>query len=208
MGEAWGQIASVLIHVGHLDDALVELRKAEALNPGQTSASGRVAEVYLFQGKPRLSLDAEQRTPCRMIPIMEFNHTWALIDVGRFEEAARSIRAGFEDSRAGPAELKHAVSALLASRQGNRQAAQSEIQSSLAERQRLGQFHHVTFMVACAYSVLGDVAHAQEWMEKTVEAGFPCFTLFEVEPGLERWRATSKGHEFLVNLRREWEATP
>jgi DNA-binding PadR family transcriptional regulator len=32
--------------------------------------------------------------------------------------------------------------------------------------------------------------------------------LFEVEPSLERWRATPKGREFLANLRREWEATP
>jgi len=63
-------------------------------------------------------------------------------------------------------------------------------------------------MIACAYSVLGDVAHAQEWMERTVADGFPCFTLFEVEPSLEHWRATPKGREFLVNLRREWEATP
>ena len=48
-----------------------------------------------------------------------------------------------------------------------------------------------TFMIACAYSVLGDTAHAQEWMEKTAADGFPCFTLFEVEPSLEGWRASA-----------------
>ena len=118
------------------------------------------------------------------------------------------MATGYKDSKAGAAGLKHAVSALLAARQGNRRAAESENRAALAEPQGYGQFHHVTFKIACAYSVLGDVAHAQEWMKKTVEDGFPCFTLFEVEPSLERWRATSKGHEFLVNLRREWEATP
>jgi tetratricopeptide (TPR) repeat protein len=208
MGEAWSQIASVLIHVGHLDEALVALRKAEALNPGQTTSTGRASEVYLFQGKPQLSLDEESRTPARMKPIMEFDHTWALIDLGRFEEAARSIRIGFKDSKAGAAQLKYAVSALLAARQGNRRTAESEIRAALAEPQGLGQFHHVTFMIACAYSVLGDVDRAQEWMEKTAAGGFPCFTLFEVEPSLERWRATPQGHEFLVKLRREWETTP
>jgi protein-disulfide isomerase-like protein with CxxC motif len=142
------------------------------------------------------------------MPISEFNRTWALIDLGRLEEAARSIRTGFENSRAGAAEFKHAVSALLAARQGNRRVAESEIRAALAEPQGLGQFHHVTFMIACAYSVLGDVDRAQEWMERTVSEGFPCFTLFEVEPSLERWRATPKGHEFLATLRREWEATP
>jgi TolB-like protein len=210
LGAAWSEIAGVLIHVGHLDEALVELRKAEALSPGQTTASGRVAEVYLFQGKPQLSLDEESRTPGTVhLPISEFDHTWALIDLGRFEEAARSIRTGFKDSEAGAGTaLKHAVSALLAARQGNRRTAESEIRGALAGPQGSSQFHHATFMIACAYSVLGDTAHAQEWMEKTVEDGFPCFTLFEVEPSLERWRATSKGHEFLVKLRREWEATP
>ena len=207
--DAWWEIAGVLMHVGHLDEALVELRKAEAINPGDSNASMRFSEVYLFQGKPQLSLDARNRAPAKVgLPIMEFDRTWALIDMGRFDEAAQSIRTGYRESKAGAAELKHAVSALLAARQGNRRVAESEIQASLAEPQGFGQFHHATFMIACAYSVLGDTARAQEWMEKTVAEGFPCFTLFEVEPSLERWRATPKGHEFLVNLRREWEATP
>jgi serine/threonine-protein kinase len=207
--DAWWEIASVLIHVGHLDEALVELRKAEAINPGQSNASMRFSEVYLFQGKPQLSLDA--RTPTQALvgtAIADFNRTWALIDLGRLEEAAQSIRTGYGNSKPGAAELKHAVSALLAARQGNRRAAESEIRASLEGAHSLGQFHHIEFMIACAYSVLGDTPHAQEWMERTVDDGFPCFTLFEVEPSLERWRATPKGHEFLVNLRREWEATP
>jgi tetratricopeptide repeat protein len=206
---AFWNIAGVLIHVGHLDEALVELRKAEALSPGESRAFSRITEVYLFQGKPQLSLDERSHTPPRVImPIMEFNQTWALIDVGRLEEAARSIRTGFDDTKPGATGFKHAVSALLAARQGNRRAAESEIRAALAEPQGFGHFHHIMFMIACAYSVLGDMAHAQEWMEKTAADGFPCFTLFEVEPSLERWRATSQGHEFLVKLRREWEATP
>jgi tetratricopeptide (TPR) repeat protein len=207
--EAYWEIAGILMHVGHLDEALVELRKTQAINPSEPRGFSRITEVYLFQGKPQLSLDERSRSPGRVsMPIMEFDYTWSLIDLGRFEEAARAIRTGFEDSKAGAPGLKHAVSALLAARQGNRQSAESEIRAALAEPQGFGHFHHITFMVACAYSVLGDVAHAQEWMEKTAADGFPCFTLFEVEPSLERWRATPKGHEFLVSLRREWEATP
>jgi hypothetical protein len=206
MAAAWSEIAGVLLHVGHLDEALANIRQAEALSPGQTSAGGRVMEVYLFQGKHQLSLDEQSRTPGRVIPIAEFDHTWTLIDLGRLEEAGRYIRTSFDDSQPGARGLKHGVSALLAARQGNRPAAESEIHAALAEPQGFGHFHHITFIVACAYSVLGDVAHAQQWMEKTAEDGFPCYTLFEVEPSLERWRATPAGHQFLVNLRREWEA--
>jgi tetratricopeptide (TPR) repeat protein len=209
LGSAWADIAGVLIHIGHLDEALVELRKSVALNPVQATAVGRVAEVYLFQGKPQGFLDEERRRPAIVkIPIMDFDRTWALIDLARFDEAARSIATAFDESKAGAAGLKHAVSALLAARRGNRRAAEFEIRAALAEPQGYGQFHHITFMIACAYSVLGDVDRAQEWMEKTSAEGFPCFTLFEVEPSLERWRGTSQGHEFVVNLRREWEATP
>jgi len=209
LGDAWSEIASVLIHIGHLDEALVELRKAEALNPGQTSASGRESEVFLFQGKAQKSLDQGDRPQSGvLIPIEVFNRAWAQIELGRFDDAARSISTGFDDSKPGAAGLKHAVSALLAARQGNRRVAESEIRAALAEPQGFGQYHHITFMVACAYSVLGDADRAQEWMEKSAAGGFPCFTLFEVEPSLETWRATAKGHEFLVKLRREWEATP
>jgi hypothetical protein len=78
-----------------------------------------------------------------MIPIKEFDHTWALINVGRFEEAARSIRTGFDETKPRAAQLKNAVSALLAARQENRQAAESGIRAALAEPRGLGQFHHV-----------------------------------------------------------------
>jgi len=207
--EAYWDIAGILLHVGHLDEALVELRKVQAINPSESRGFSRITEIYLFQGKPQLSIDERNRATARVsMPIMEFDYTWSLINVGRFEDAARSIRTGFDDSKPGATGLKHAVSALLAARQGNRRAAESEIRAALAEPQGFGHFHHITFMVACAYSVLGDTAHAQEWMEKTAADGFPCFTLFEVEPSLERWRATPKGHEFLAGLRREWEATP
>jgi tetratricopeptide (TPR) repeat protein len=191
-----------------LDEAVVELRKAVALNPNESTAAGRTSEVYLFQGKAQSSLDERSRTQISVnIPIMDFDRTWALIDLGRFEEAARSIRTGFEDSKPGAAGLKHAVSALLAARQGNRRAAESEIRAALADPHGFGHFHHIEFMIACAYSVLGDVDRAQEWMEKTAADGFPCYTLFEVEPSLERWRATPQGREFLGKLRREWETT-
>ncbi len=207
--EAFWNIAGILLHVGHLDEALVELRKAQAINSSESRAFSRITEVYLFQGKPQLSLDERNRSPARVrIPIMDFDYTWSLIDAGRLEDAAKFIRTSFNDSAPGAAGLKHSVSALLAARQGNRRAAESEIRAALAESHSFGHFHHIMFMVACAYSVLGDVAHAQEWMEKAAADGFPCFTLFEVEPSLERWRATPQGHEFLVNLRREWEATP
>jgi TolB-like protein len=207
--EAWKEIAGVLLHVGHLDEGLAALRKAEAINPSESNAPTRFAEVYLFQGKPQLFLEERSRTPATVhLPIMEFNYTWALLDLGRYEEAARSIETRFEAAKPGATQLKHAVSALLAARQGNRPAVESEVRAALDGAHGLGQFHHIEFMIACAYSVLGDMPHAQEWMEKTVEDGFPCFTLFEVEPSLDRWRATPRGHDFLVKLRREWEATP
>ncbi len=102
------------------------MSKSVALNPGQSNAVGRVSEIYLFQGKTQLSLDESARTPVIVkLPIVEFGHTWALIDLARFEEAARSIETGFKDSKAGAAGLKHAVSALLAARQGNRREAES-----------------------------------------------------------------------------------
>jgi len=60
-----------------------------------------------------LSLDEERRTPGNVsLPLTQFDHAWALIDRERFGEAERSIREGFEDSGAGAAQLKHAVSAL------------------------------------------------------------------------------------------------
>jgi predicted Zn-dependent protease len=209
LDEAWYQTAAILLHVGHLDEALVQLRKAAALNPINPSARVRAAEAYLFQGNPQLFLDERARAKVPMsIPIMRFDEAWALIDVSRFDDAERIIRTGFADTLAGASGLKHSVSALLAARRNNRPQAEAEIRAAIAEMHGFAHAHHIMFMIACAYSVMGDVDRAQEWMEKTAENGFPCFTLFEVERSLERWRATPKGHEFLVKLRQDWQTTP
>jgi TolB-like protein len=209
MDDAWYQMAAILLHVGHLDEALVQLKKAAALNPGNPSPRPRIGEAYLFQGNAQLFLDERARYPVPVtLPIMHFDEAWALIDVSRFDEAERMIQAGFEDTKAGALGLKHSVAALLAARRSNRALAEAEIRAAITEMRGFGHAHHIMFMIACAYSVLGDVDRAQEWMERAAAEGFPSYTLFEVEPSLERWRATPKGHEFLVRLRREWEATP
>jgi TolB-like protein/TPR repeat protein len=208
LDSAFFGVAGVLIHVGHLEEALVELRKAAALNPSHPSAASRVSEVHLFQGKPQLFLDEIKRTPTAMtLSIMQFNRAWALIDLSRFDEAVRYIRSDFQEVGGGADGIKHSVLALLAARQGNGPLAEAEIRAAIAGGHAFAHFHHAMFMIACAYSVMGDVDKAEAWMEKAAADGFPCFTMFEVEPSLERWRASPKGHEFLVNLRREWKST-
>jgi TolB-like protein len=204
---AWTGMAGILMHVGHLDEALAELRKAGTLD--REAGARRIPEVHLFQGKAQLFLDESIRVVLPMnLPMKGFDEAWALIDVNRLDEADRVIRSAFDQTKPNPLALRHSVAALLAARRGNRTLAESEIRAALAEPKGFGHFHHVTFMAACAYAVLGEVDRAQELMERTAREGFPSFTLFEVEPSLERWRATPKAREFLAGLRKEWEATP
>jgi hypothetical protein len=80
-GRTWSEIASVLIHIGHLDEALVELGKAEALNPGQTSASEESRRCIDFRARLSCRSTTKAATDGVTIPIVAFNRTWALIDL-------------------------------------------------------------------------------------------------------------------------------
>ena len=58
------------------------------------------------------------------------------------------------------------------------------------------------------YSVLGRLDRAQEWIETAANEGFPCYTLFETDPFLERLRGSPRFGSLVAALRKEWAHLP
>jgi hypothetical protein len=71
-----------------------------------------------------------------------------------------------------------------------------------------GHFHHTAYSIAAVYSVLGDLEKAEEWIENAANDGFPCYTLFEADPNLQRLRAKPRFQSFIAKLLREYEHIP
>src|SRR5260370_35278847 len=90
----------------------------------------------------------------------------------------------------------------------DRPGAEADIRSAIHVGKGFGHFHRTAYSIAAVYSVLGDLDKAQEWIENAANDGFPCYTLFEVDPNLQRLRVTPRFQAFIAKLRQEYEHIP
>ena len=109
---------------------------------------------------------------------------WALFRLGRKQEAVSTIE-GFlrdfpEDSSGGLATMK----ALLLADAGDTRQAEASIRSA-EDKKAFADFHHTTYLLACAYARLNRPQPAMDWLEYTARTGFPCYPLFERSPELD-----------------------
>jgi hypothetical protein len=118
------------------------------------------------------------------------------------------VDAALAKNAADPGGLLHGAKAMLRAKAGDREGAEREIASAIRIGKNFGHFHHTAYSIACAYSTLGDLDKAEQWIENAAADGFPNYALFEADPDLERLRTTPRFREFLVRLRHEWENIP
>jgi TolB-like protein len=88
LDEARHMLSLIFTHVGLLDEALEEVEKELAINPGSW-AGLRTGQALLYQGKATEALGVLRGIPVEVNPaIVGFHIGWALFQLGRIEEAA------------------------------------------------------------------------------------------------------------------------
>jgi hypothetical protein len=132
----------------------------------------------------------------------------ALSSLGRRDEASHAIEAALAPNVADLGGLVHSVRALVRAMKGDRKGAEADVATAVRIGRGFGHFHHTAYSIGQVYSVLGDLEQAQQWVETAAEEGFPCYTLFETDPLLERLRGSPRFRTFLTALRKEWEHIP
>lgn len=205
LGEAQNQLALVLIHIGAFDQAHKELQKAVTVNPTNSLAQFRIGETLVLQGKYDEALTALGKAPNEANPsLTEFSIALALIHLGRREEAAARVadftRGSLEDGG-----LFAGIQALLASLDGKNDRAEAKIGIAIEQGRGFGHFHHTTYNIACAYSIMKNPDEAIRWLRKTADGGFPCYPLFESDPYLNNLRKDPRFRTLIVELRKQWE---
>jgi len=207
--EALHQHALILFHVGHLEPALREIDKAVAINPSNTVLRFRYGPIFVYQGRYEDALAALNRVPAEAFPAQwTYQHAWAQISLGRFEEAGRELESALTRYTGDQGGVIHGARAMLRAKMGNRNGAEADIAEAIRVGKNFGHFHHTAYSIGAVYSVLGEFEKAQEWIETASNGGFPNYTLFEKDPHLERLRQVPKFQEFLKKLRQEWEHIP
>ncbi len=216
--EAWHQRGVILMHVGHLDAGARTIQRAVDINPGNTLARFRFGPIYVYQQRFEDAIAAITRVPREAFPAQwTFQRAWALISLGRLEEAGRVVDGAIEGRvvdgaiEGNPVDqggVLHAARAMLRAKRGDRSGAEADVAEAVRVGRNFIHFHHTAYSIGAVYTTLGEFDKAQEWIENAANDGFPNYTYFENDVHLERLRSIPRFRAFLAKLRREWEHIP
>ena len=204
--EAWHQRAVILFHVGHLDAAIRAVQRALEINPGNTLARFRFGPIYVYQQKFEDAIAALDRVPREAFPAQWiYQRAWALISLGRLDEAGRLVDEALNHNPADQGGVLHAARAMLRAKRGDRHGAEADIAEAVRVGKNFIHFHHTAYAIGAIYATLGEFDKAQEWIENAANDGFPNYAYFETDVHLDRLRSTPRFRAFLSKLRLEWE---
>jgi TolB-like protein/DNA-binding winged helix-turn-helix (wHTH) protein len=207
--EAWHHHALILFHVGHIREAWREIEKALSINPANDQARYRLGPMLNYQGKWQEAIDALNHVSREVSPgLWSYQMAWALQSLNRLPEASRLLESALAENASDPGGNLYSARAMVRAKSGDPHGAEADISTAIRVGKGFSHFHHTAYSVAAVYSVLGDLDKAQEWIENAANDGFPCYTLFEADPNLQRLRATPRFQAFVAKLRREYEHIP
>ena len=205
LAEAHHQLANVYNHIGLLDKAGVEIKKAIEVDPLNAGIRFRAGINLLYQGRYEESIavlrDSQKFSPA----IWAFQTSFALQHLGRRQEAQQRINTFLKASPLDPDGSLTSMQALLAADAGDAQLAERKIREAVAKGKSYQHFHHIAYAVASAYALLERREQALQFLRTAADDGFPCYPLFERDSNLNRLRNDPRFMSFLAEQKKQWE---
>jgi tetratricopeptide (TPR) repeat protein len=196
--------AAAFYHLGLFDAAAGEMAQALHADPQNQAEELRTRGVIAFlQGRNDeaiRNLEAARRTTSAAYADSYLSQ--AYFYAGDTAQALRLL-----DS------LRHSPSAPAATRAGAMLASVAAWRGERTESERLiaevlsADYvdHHVAYSLGAAYAQLGRFDDARQWLQRSVDGGFPCYPWFERDTLLAPYRRDPGSQEFLRRLRAQWE---
>jgi TolB-like protein/DNA-binding winged helix-turn-helix (wHTH) protein/tetratricopeptide (TPR) repeat protein len=205
LAEAHHQLANVYDHVGLLDKAEEEIKKAIALDPLNTGIRFRVGINLLYRGKYEESL-VELRDSEKFHPLFwTFQTSFVLQHLGRRREAQERTEALLKANPLDPGGSLTAMQALLAADAGDASLAERKIQEAIARGKGYQHFHHIAYAVASAYALLDRHEQAFQYLRLAADDGLPCYPLFEHDSNLNNLRTDPQFLSFMAEQKKQWD---
>ncbi|HEX3235075.1 MAG TPA: protein kinase [Gemmatimonadales bacterium] len=197
--------AAAFYHLGLLDQASLEVRKALAVDPLNLPEQLRTRGVVEFlSGHYREAigpLEEVRRTSSRAYVDSYLSQAYFYSgDTAR----AFAVLDSLASSPSAPAAARSRASlASFSAARGDRTRAEALIRE-VVENGYMD--HHVAYGLGAAYAQLGKLSHARLWLGRAVETGFPCYPWFQRDPLLEPIRRDPEGRRFFEGLKQSWDA--
>ena len=177
------------------DEALVEMRKAESLDPLSLVINADLAELLALAHSYDESIQQSRKT-IEMDPNFGLAHNHlgqAYLQKHMYPEAIAELQKAVQLSGGGPTCMANLARADVAS--GNRSEAE-KLLSDLKKRSSPGYSHGSE--IAVIYASLGDPDQAINWLEKGFEERFNPGVL--LRPGLDPLRSDPRFHDLVRRI--------
>jgi tetratricopeptide (TPR) repeat protein len=197
--EGFNLLATILWHVGLIEDARLNYQRALAINPDDMVPRTYLVTCELMTGNYEVLQPGFEA-------LEGVETSWALylkafwqLHIGDFEGAERTIE---EASRKFPAHvLFHSARAMLAAKKGDEAAALLAIERTLQNRKQYGHSHHAEMEIGCVLAILEKKHEALDRLTSAVHGGFPCPQAVENDPLLSTLRSEKRYRELIDELR-------
>jgi len=183
-----------LLVTGHRDDAVQELKSAQALDPASVIIMADLTELYVFTGQ-LTEAEAEGRRVLNLDPSSTGARcwlSWALIGQRRFDEAG-AILVGTDPLGTDPVR----ISALAYMDAAAGREAQAREKIAVLVRLAKDDFG-LASVVAAAYASLGDVKAMGPWLEQAFAERSGALLFVNVHPEFAPVRNSPQFREFVT----------
>lgn len=203
--EAHHQLANIYNHIGLLDQAREQIGIAERENPGNPGTRFRVAINLIYSGEYEQALDRIRSSRDFMPSLWAFQTSFALVQLGRTDEAERLLRDSETNDHTETAALLRSMEAVVAARLGDTARADRKITEAIAMGSGFQHFHHTEYGIASAYALMNRRRESLQWLKRAAEDGFPCYPLYAHDRNLQNLRNDPQFVAFMTELQAQWQ---
>jgi tetratricopeptide (TPR) repeat protein len=182
-------------HLGLADLAERAAERALEVDPTSDYAKRQLIASYEMSAQ----WDKRRAAELRFFP-QEPMDAWALLTVGRLDDARRALDLGASPGFSAATLAK--VKALLDALQGDIRSAKAAIPSLLnAHPVKDPYYHHTAYFIACIYAAEANSAEAVKWLREAVATGFLVYPLYERDALLDKIREAPEFVTFMTELK-------
>jgi non-specific serine/threonine protein kinase len=201
---AHNRMANICSHIGRFDEALIAHQRARQSNP--KTRANNLEFVLLWSGDFARAEEAAEAW-IREKPGTRYAlwyHPLPPLMNGDLDTAERRLSVGLALYPEEP--LIISIQGMLHARRGQRVPALECAHKAQESPHSFGHTHHTHYQIASIYSVLGETDKAMAWLERSVDAGNPCWPFFKLDPHLENLRREVRFQRLVAALERQYTA--
>jgi len=198
LDQAHERLAIIYSHIGLLNEALTEAKKAVEINPNNTFARFRVGAINAYQGKYEDAMAVFKTVPPELSPaLVKRNVADVLVHLNHLDEANSIVDNYLEAYPQDEGGNVTSVKALILAKSGKNDEAEAMIARAIEVGKGFGHFHHTAYNIASAYAVMNKCDEAMRWLQDAADDGFPNYPYFEIDHNLDNLRSDPRFVEFM-----------